>query len=227
MKQVILAIIVLCLASLACGLAAPAQKTADDYLREFGGNVDVYNRILAMNDCAALQSEFDQAEENTKLQEPGTPQYKWSLGYMQASDARMKELGCYGGSGQSPPSATLDIAIVIEQTVNAANTQTQIAYSPTPLFTVTFLPTLTAPVIPSPITIPTSLNTAIPTNTVVFILPTQPPVGAVCSCSGDTLNCSDFSTSSSAQACMEYCISIGAGDIHNLDGNANGQACEG
>jgi len=26
---------------------------------------------------------------------------------------------------------------------------------------------------------------------------------------------------------MDYCISIGAGDIHNLDGDANGLACDG
>jgi hypothetical protein len=226
MKKAILGIIVLCLASLACGSVAPSQKTADDYVNEFGGNADVYARILSMNDCATLQTEFDQAEANSTLQEPGTPQYRWSLGYMKASDDRMKTIGCYDGSSQDVPSPTLDIALVIEGTVNAANSQTALAYSPTAYFTSTFLPTLTAPVIPSPITIPTSLNTAIPTNTVIFILPTQAPAGVVCPCAGDTLNCGDFASSGDAQACMDYCISRGAGDIHNLDGNANGQACE-
>jgi hypothetical protein len=85
-----------------CGVAAIAiqagdssskAKTTSDYMDEFGGNPDVYARILAMTDCATLQNEFDQAEEN--LQEPGTPQYRWGLGYMKASDDRMREIGCY------------------------------------------------------------------------------------------------------------------------------------
>lgn len=85
-----------------CGVAAiaiqagensPKAKMASDYMDEFGGNPDVYARILTMTDCAALQSEFDQAEAN--LREPGTPQYRWGLGYMKASDDRMIEIGCY------------------------------------------------------------------------------------------------------------------------------------
>lgn len=54
-----------------------------------------------------------------------------------------------------------------------------------------------------------------------------PPASAICACSGDTLNCSDFSTHAQAQACHNYCVGIGAGDIHGLDGNDNdGLACE-
>jgi len=45
-------------------------------MQEFGGNVDIYNRILIATDCAILQDEFNQAEANLKLQQPGTPQYK-------------------------------------------------------------------------------------------------------------------------------------------------------
>lgn len=58
--------------------------------------------------------------------------------------------------------------------------------------------------------------------------PTSPPAApaAVCDCSGDTLNCGNFSREADAQACFNYCVSIGRGDIHNLDGDANGRACE-
>lgn len=70
-------------------------QTTDEYMKEYGGNPDVYNRILNGTDCTALQNEFNQADENLKLQEPGTPQYKWGLGYMKAVDQRMKEIGCY------------------------------------------------------------------------------------------------------------------------------------
>ncbi len=56
--------------------------------------------------------------------------------------------------------------------------------------------------------------------------PTTGSTGA-CSCSGNTLNCSNFSYQSQAQACYNYCVSIGAGDVHDLDGNDNdGIVCE-
>jgi len=81
--------------ALAIGMAQtpPKAKTVSDYMQEFGGNPDVYARILIMTDCATLQNEFNQAQAN--LREPGTPQYRWGLGYMEASNDRMKEIGCY------------------------------------------------------------------------------------------------------------------------------------
>ncbi len=73
--------------------------------------------------------------------------------------------------------------------------------------------------------------TLIPTSTPFVYLsptigPTTGPASAVCPCSGDTLNCSDFGSQSSAQACYNYCVSLGVGDIHNLDRDGNGLACE-
>ena len=56
--------------------------------------------------------------------------------------------------------------------------------------------------------------------------PTQPPPTAVCDCSGNIYNCSDFSTHAEAQACYEHCKSLGRGDIHLLDGDNDGIACE-
>ncbi len=58
MNKTILAFIVLCLVLLACGSSAPAIKTADDYMNEYGGNRDVYVRILSLTDCAQLQSDL-------------------------------------------------------------------------------------------------------------------------------------------------------------------------
>jgi len=53
--------------------------------------------------------------------------------------------------------------------------------------------------------------------------PSPPP----CDCSGNIYNCSDFSTHAEAQACYEYCESLGRGDIHGLDGMDNdGIVCE-
>ncbi len=46
-----------------------------------------------------------------------------------------------------------------------------------------------------------------------------------CDCSYNRYNCSDFS-GSQAQQCYEYCLSIGAGDVHWLDDDKDGDACE-
>lgn len=53
----------------------------------------------------------------------------------------------------------------------------------------------------------------------------QTPVAA-CDCSGNLYNCPDFGTYSSAQTCYEYCISIGRGDVHGLDRDGDGTACD-
>jgi len=58
------------------------------------------------------------------------------------------------------------------------------------------------------------------------LLPTPSPTNGPCDCSGDIYNCSDFSTHAEAQACYEYCKSLGRGDVHRLDGNNDGIACE-
>ena len=56
--------------------------------------------------------------------------------------------------------------------------------------------------------------------------PIDTPIPAVCSCAGNIYNCSDFSTHTQAQACYEYCKALGKGDIHCLDRDNNGLACE-
>lgn len=100
----------------------------------------------------------------------------------------------------------------------------------------TSLPTLT--LAPTDTALPTETPTLIvyPTNTLIvfptataFIFPTftSAPVGGdVCPCGGDILNCGDFGSWSSAQACYTYCVSQGVGDIHGLDGNNDGSACD-
>ena len=67
----------------------------------------------------------------------------------------------------------------------------------------------------------------------VTVLPTPNPAPtpipeppAPCNCSGPDLNCSDFSTHASAQACYDYCKQQGYGDVFRLDGDGDGSACE-
>jgi len=63
------------------------------------------------------------------------------------------------------------------------------------------------------------------TTTTQETAPTTAPT-AVCDCASDTYNCGDFSTHTAAQTCFDYCIDQTGKDIHRLDGNNDGSACE-
>ena len=47
-----------------------------------------------------------------------------------------------------------------------------------------------------------------------------------CACTGVDLNCEDFASQLDAQACFEYCRSLDYGDVHGLDADNDGVACE-
>jgi len=126
----------------------------------------------------------------------------------------------------------ISIEQMIVMTSAAAQTQTMAVASPfstsTLAATQTIAPTVTLIVIDVPTE---NLNTPLPifeTNTPFIFAPVDPavPSGGTCSCAGDTLNCNDFQTKASAQACFNYCVAQGAGDIHKLDQNNDGNACE-
>lgn len=88
----------------------------------------------------------------------------------------------------------------------------------TPRPTATLAPTSISPTQPPP---PTAVPTEPPPPS-----PTEPP-SAVCDCSGNIYNCSDFSTHNQAQACYNYCMQVVGYDVHGLDGSNNdGLACE-
>lgn len=93
MRRVILAVLILCLVSLAC---TASLMTPGDYVNEYGGDVNIYARILGMTDCTELQREFERADESLKLQEPGTDEYRVAVGYRTAADNRLKEVECKG-----------------------------------------------------------------------------------------------------------------------------------
>lgn len=54
----------------------------------------------------------------------------------------------------------------------------------------------------------------------------QPQQQAVCSCSGNNYNCGDFGSHASAQQCYQYCIQMVGFDVHRLDADSDGSACE-
>ncbi len=72
---------------------------------------------------------------------------------------------------------------------------------------------------------PTATRTISPTRPIPTRTP-PPPVSPVCSCSGNLYNCPDFGPQRDAQACFEYCWSVVGYDIHWLDGDDDGIACE-
>lgn len=72
---------------------------------------------------------------------------------------------------------------------------------------------------------PTPIPTASPTP--IGPSPTSTSPSPVCDCSGNIYNCSDFTTQAEAQACYDYCVSLGYGDVHRLDADNDGIACEG
>lgn len=78
--------------------------------------------------------------------------------------------------------------------------------TPTPTFPST-LPTFTL--------IPSTPTASLPTVTLT-----------ACTCVDDILNCNSFKAQSEAQACYEQCKAQGLGDIHNLDSNNDGIACQ-
>ena len=139
-----------------------------------------------------------------------------------------------GTDTATPTSAPqLSIEQMIELTYNAAKAQTLAAASPLPTSTLAATQTIAPTVTLIVIDVPTqNLNTPLPvfeTNTPFILVPVDPavPSGGTCSCTGDVYNCTtDFSTQAQAQACFNSCIAQGAGDIHKLDQNNDGRACE-
>lgn len=98
-------------------------------------------------------------------------------------------------------------------------------------FLVTGAPTDLPVVEAAPVAAPTAVPvvdqpTAAPVATdTPFVVATVPPA-AVCDCSGDTLNCGDFDSAAAAHACYDYCMATTGLDVHDLDGDEDGQFCE-
>ena len=54
----------------------------------------------------------------------------------------------------------------------------------------------------------------------------QPALEGACDCTSNLYNCPSFETKREAQACFEHCEALGVGDIHWLDSDNDGLACE-
>lgn len=76
----------------------PKLEKGNASAARYGGSEAVYAEIAASTDCAGLQVTFDRADANHgfAVEQGDRAEMDWTLGYMKASDARMREIGCYG-----------------------------------------------------------------------------------------------------------------------------------
>lgn len=99
---------------------------------------------------------------------------------------------------------------------------------PTPTHTPSPTPTNTATPTHTPTATATQAATAThtPRPPTATATATQSAPGGCSICNYDAYNCSDFDTQAQAQACHDYCWSIVGYDVHNLDSDGDGEACE-
>lgn len=113
-------------------------------------------------------------------------------------------------------------------TPRPTNTAVPPTLAPLPTWTLA-LPTNTAVFTAVPVVTDTPFPSPVPTQELpTDVPPVGPPAGVpdFCTCSGDNLNCPNFGNQPTAQACFNYCIAQGAGDVYGLDNDSDGIACE-
>lgn len=111
------------------------------------------------------------------------------------------------------PSVTATATPTKTPTTTATRTPTATATrTPTATATPTKTPKPTATIKPTKTPKPTATATTIPGNCTI--------------CSSDVYNCSDFRTQAEAQECYDYCYDIAGYDVHGLDSDDDGEACE-
>lgn len=152
----------------------------------------------------------------------------WAVGAF----AVMALIGIWTGGGQPASQAT---------PVAPVPTFTNTAPAPTVEPTATSAPPIATEVQPTTTTIPPTVMpeppTPVPTETPVVLPASAEPAPAVrsegiilpvaaCDCSGNSLNCGDFTRRSEAQACFDYCMATVGSDVHELDANNDRVACE-
>lgn len=115
-------------------------------------------------------------------------------------------------------------------TIAATNTTTPTSTAtPTPTSTATPTVTATSPAEATPTGTATPTETQEEATATPTVTPTPTAteiVAAPCGCDSDAYNCSDFATQPQAQACLDYCIGLGKGDINRLDQDGDGDACK-
>ena len=104
---------------------------------------------------------------------------------------------------------------------------TPIAYGYMPIIRKSMpTPTLEPTVTPTRVPTATSPPPTITPTATIIIQPTQSAPGNCNTCLSNAYNCPYFSTQIEAQACFDYCMDQVGYDVHRLDGDDDGIACE-
>lgn len=140
------------------------------------------------------------------------------------------------GTPTMTPSSTVTVQATLTTSATATSTPTgtptstataSVTPSPTMTKTPTATSTATKAATATPTRTPKPTATTKPTKTPKpTATPTRQPPGNCSTCAADVYNCTDFATQEDAQACFEYCMEQVGYDVHNLDGDDNGVACE-
>jgi hypothetical protein len=72
----------------------------------------------------------------------------------------------------------------------------------------------------------TTTATATATETVTVTPTWTAEFPGPCPCDADLRNCGDFGTQAEAQACFDHCWALIRRDVHRLDQDGDGVACE-
>ena len=121
--------------------------------------------------------------------------------------------------------------ISILSTASFANTTTyakalyQTIVAPAPLYLPIIKVNEIAGAVPTSTPVPTFTSTPMPTSTPT-VAPTPTSAIQLWDCSANVYNCSDFSTHDEAQQVFDYCFEQVGFDVHQLDGDDDGIACE-
>lgn len=146
------------------------------------------------------------------------------------------------GTSSPSPTATETLAATVTETGTATPTDMATETptgtptrtpTATPTSTMTMTPTATATrtLTATPTKTPTATPTKTPTATATKVATatataTKSAPGGCSTCAYDAYNCSDFGTQAAAQACHDYCMVQVGYDVHRLDADDDGVACE-
>lgn len=142
-------------------------------------------------------------------------------------------LGLFRGAGADDAVMESFLPVIVAEsggvllpTATASTTPTEEATATqTATATVTEGPSATPTVTRTPTA--TTTQTATPTITATpTATATKSPPANCSTCAYDAYNCSDFSTQAQAQDCHDYCMAQVGYDVHGLDADGDGEACE-
>jgi len=194
------------------GIDTPETKHPSKPVEWMGAEATEANRALVEEQLVYLVKDVSETDRYGRL-----------LRYVYLADgtfinAELVRQG-YAQVSTYPPDVALEEVFIAAQT--EARTVQRGLWQPTPTATATLRPTATATrrpatATPRPAATPKPLPTASP----------APPPSQGCDCSSNRYNCGDFRTHAAAQACFQFCIDQGRGDIHRLDADNDGIACE-